>query len=165
MSGAVMMVLLGVLPIDAAYRAVDWRTVFLLAGLIPLGTAMDNSGTAAFMANGLTSLLADSPTVVLMLAVGLLATLFSLFMSNVAATVLLAPLVMIVGAEVGVDGRALALLVAVCASNSFVLPTHQVNALFMSPGGYRNADYIRAGGFMSLLFLVLAVGTVWLLFV
>jgi di/tricarboxylate transporter len=165
MSGAVMMVLLRVLPIDDAYRAVDWRTVFLLAGLIPLGTAMDKSGAATYVANGLTSVLAGSPTLVLMLAVGLLATLFSLFMSNVAATVLLAPLVMIVGEEAGVDGRALALLVAVCASNSFVLPTHQVNALFMSPGGYRNADYIRAGGIMSLLFLVLAVGTAWLLFV
>jgi di/tricarboxylate transporter len=165
MSGAVMMVLLKVLPIDAAYRAVDWRTVFLLAGLIPLGTAMDKSGAAAYVANGMTSLLAGSPIIVLMLAVGLLATLFSLFMSNVAATVLLAPLVMIVGNEAGVDGRALALLVAVCASNSFVLPTHQVNALFMSPGGYRNADYIRAGGLMSLIFLALAVGTIWLLFV
>ena len=157
-SGAVMMVLLRVLPIDDAYRAVDWRTVFLLAGLIPLGTAMDKSGAAAYVANGLTSLLAGSPIVVLMLAVGLLATLFSLFMSNVAATVLLAPLAMIVGAEAGIDGRALALLVAVCASNSFVLPTHQVNALFMSPGGYRNADYIRAGGIMTVLFLAIAVG-------
>ena len=165
MSGAVMMVLLRVLPIDDAYRAVDWRTVFLLAGLIPIGTAMDKSGAADLVANGLTSLLAGSPAIVLMLAIGLLATLFSLFMSNVAATVLLAPLAIIVGAEAGVDGRALALLVAVCASNSFVLPTHQVNALFMSPGGYRNADYIRAGGIMSLIFLVLAVGAVWLLFV
>jgi len=164
MSGAVMMVLLRVLPIDDAYGAVDWRTVFLLAGLIPLGTAMDKSGAAAYVANGMTSLLADSPTIVLMVAVGLLATLFSLFMSNVAATVLLAPLVMIVGQDAGVDGRALALLVAVCASNSFVLPTHQVNALFMSPGGYRNADYIRAGGIMTLLFLAIAVGTVWLFF-
>ena len=165
MSGAVMMVLLRVLPIDDAYRAVDWRTVFLLAGLIPLGTAMDKSGAAAYVANSMTSLLAGSPTIVLMVAVGLLATLFSLFMSNVAATVLLAPLVMIVGQDAGVDGRALALLVAVCASNSFVLPTHQVNALFMSPGGYRNADYIRAGGIMTLLFLAIAVGAVWLLFV
>ena len=68
------------------------------------------------------------------------------------------------GEQAGVDGRALALLVAVCASNSFVLPTHQVNALFMSPGGYRNADYIRAGGIMTLLFLAIAVGAVWLLF-
>jgi di/tricarboxylate transporter len=141
MSGAVMMVLLRVLPIDAAYRAVDWRTVFLLAGLIPLGTAMDKSGAAVFVANGITSLLAGSHTIVLMLAVGLLATLFSLFMSNVAATVLLAPLVMIVGEKAGVDGRALALLVAVCASNSFVLPTHQVNALFMSGASCRSSSW------------------------
>jgi len=165
MSGAAMMVLLRVLPIDDAYRAVDWRTALRMAGLIPLGTAMDKSGAAVYVANALTSLLAGSPTLVLMLAVGLLATLFSLFMSNVAATVLLAPLAMIIGKEAGVDGRALALLVAVCASNSFVLPTHQVNALFMSPGGYRNADYMRAGGIMSLIFLVLAVGAIWLLFI
>jgi len=157
--------LLRVVTIDAPYAAVGWRTVFLLAGLSRHGAAMDNSGAAIFVANGLTSLLAGSPTVVLMLAVGLLATLFSLFMSNVAATVLLVPLVMILGEEAGVDSRALALLVAVCASNSFLLPTHQVNALFMSPGGYRNADYLRAGGIMSLLFLVLAVGAVWLLFI
>jgi di/tricarboxylate transporter len=69
------------------------------------------------------------------------------------------------GAHSARHGRALALLVAVCASHSFVLPTHQVNALFMSPGGYRNADYFRAGGIMSLIFLVLAMGAVWLLFV
>ena len=93
------------------------------------------------------------------------ATLFSLFMSNVAATVLLVPLVMIVGQEAGVDGRGLALLVAVCASNSFVLPTHQVNALLMSPGGYRNADYLRAGSGMTLLFLAIAVVLVYALFV
>ncbi len=164
MSGAVAMVLLRVLPIDAAYRAVDWRTVFLLAGLIPLGTAMDKSGAAAYVATTLTSVLSGSPPFVLMLAIGLLATLFSLFMSNVAATVLLVPLVMLVGLEAGISGRALGLLVAICASNSFLLPTHQVNALFMSPGGYRNADYLRAGGVMSLMFLFIAVTTVWLLF-
>ena len=165
MSGAVAMVLLRVVPIDAAYRAVDWRTVFLLAGLIPLGTAMDKSGAAAYLANTLTTLLANGSPLLLMLAIGLLATVFSLFMSNVAATVLLVPLVLLIGQDVGINGRALALLVAVCASNSFVLPTHQVNALFMSPGGYRNADYIRAGGIMSAVFLFIAVGAVWLIFV
>jgi di/tricarboxylate transporter len=165
MSGAVAMVLLRVLTIDAAYRAVDWRTVFLLAGLIPLGTAMDKSGAAAYLAHGITTLLAGSSPLMLMAAVGLLATLFSLFMSNVAATVLLVPLVMVIGQDAGVDGRGLGLLVAVCASNSFVLPTHQVNALFMSPGGYRNVDYLRAGGGMTVLFPGIAVAAVWILFV
>jgi di/tricarboxylate transporter len=165
MSGAVMMVLLRVLPIDAAYRAVNWRTVFLLAGLIPLGTAMDKTGAAAFLANGITSVLGDSPAIVIMFAVAALSSLFSLFMSNVAAIVLLAPLLMIVAEQAGIDGRVLVLLAAVCTDNSFVIPTHPVNALFMSPGGFRNADYVRAGGIMSLIFLALAVGTVWLLFV
>lgn len=165
LSGALAMILLRIVPIDEAYRAVDWRTVFLLAGLIPLGTAMDKTGAAVFLANLITSLLTGSHPIVLMAAVAALATLFSLFMSNVAATVLLAPLVMIVGAEAGIDGRGLALLVAVCASNSFVLPTHQVNALFMSPGGYRNADYLKAGGMMTVIFLFIAVASVYLLFV
>jgi di/tricarboxylate transporter len=164
MSGALAMVLLGVITLDEAYRAVDWRTVFLLAGLIPLGAAMEGSGAAAYLANGLVTVLQGSPPMGVMLAFASLATLFSLFMSNVAATVLLVPLALGLGEETGTDPRALALLVAVCASNSFLLPTHQVNALLMAPGGYRNSDYLRAGGLMTLLFLLVAVGGVYLLF-
>jgi len=164
LSGAVAMVLLGVMPIDEAYRAVDWRTVFLLAGLIPLGVAMDNTGTAAWVAGGVTALLAQSHPLLLLISVALLATLLSLFMSNVAATVLLVPLVMLMAKSTPVPAPALGLLVAVCASNSFVLPTHQVNALLMSPGGYRNADYLRAGGAMTVLFIVLAVAMIYFVY-
>ena len=84
-------------------------------------------------------------------------TLFSLFMSNVAATVLLVPLAVLMAQRFDMDPRGLALLVAVCASNSFILPTHQVNAFLMTPGGYKNKDYLKAGGGMTLLFLVVAV--------
>ena len=77
---------------------------------------------------------------------------------------ILVPLVIIMGQKVGIDPRALALLVAVCASNSFVLPTHQVNALLMSPGGYHNVDYIKAGGIMTILFIVIAVALIYLIF-
>lgn len=164
LSGAVAMVLFRVVPIDAAYRAVDWRTVFLLAGLIPLGTAMEKTGAAAYVAQQMTGALERSPTIVLLAAIAGLATLFSLFMSNVAATVLLVPLVLVIGERVGIDGRALALLVAVTASNSFVLPTHQVNALFAGPGGYRNADFVKAGGVMTLLFLVIVIAAIALLY-
>jgi di/tricarboxylate transporter len=157
LSGAVAMVLLGVLSIDDAYQAVDWRTVFLLAGLIPLGIAVDQTGGAMFIADKAAAVLQGAHPVWIFFAVAVLATLFSLFMSNVAATVLLVPLVMMMGRMAGTNPRALALLVAVCASNSFVLPTHQVNALLMGPGGYHNKDYIRAGGVMTLLFLVIAV--------
>jgi di/tricarboxylate transporter len=90
-----------------------------------------------------------------------LSTVFSLFMSNVAATVLLVPFAIVIGRESGLDPRALALLVGVSVANSFVLPTHQVNALLLSPGGYRNADYIRAGGIMTLIFLLVATTMVY----
>lgn len=161
MSGALAMVLLRVIKMDEAYKAVDWRTVFLLAGLIPLGVAMDKTGAAAWVAGQMMLVLEGSSTLVILLAVAVLTTLFSLFMSNVAATVLLVPLVAQIGLSSGVDPRALALLVGVAASNSFLLPTHQVNALLMGPGGYRNADYLKAGGIMTILFIAIAVGFVY----
>lgn len=164
MTAAAGMVLLRVITIDEAYRAIEWRTVFLLAGLLPLGIAMDRSGAASWLASGAVSLVSGTHTLVLMTAVALLATLFTLFMSNVAATVLLAPLAMLMAPDWGVDPRALAILVAVCASNSFVLPTHQVNALLMAPGGYRNSDYLKAGGGLTLLFIALAVPLVYAIF-
>jgi di/tricarboxylate transporter len=165
MTGALAMILFGVVPIDEAYRAIDWRTVFLLAGLIPLGIAMDKTGAARYVAYNMMHLLEGSHPLVVMTAVAVLSTLFSLFMSNVAATVLLVPLVMVVGQISGISPRALALLVAVCASNSFILPTHQVNALIMSPGGYLNKDYVRAGGLMTLIFILIAVGLIYVIFV
>ena len=83
----------------------------------------------------------------------------------VATTVVLVPLAMGLGRLVDVDPRGLALLVAVCAQNSFVLPTHQVNALLMAPAGYRNRDYLRVGSLMTLAFLAIAVTGVYVLFV
>jgi di/tricarboxylate transporter len=164
LTGAVAMVLFRVTTLDEAYRAIDWRTVFLLAGLIPLGMAMEKTGAAAYVADAMADHLLQSHPLVILTAVAILATVFSLFMSNVAATVLLVPLVMMLGRAEGIDPRGLALLVAVCASNSFVLPTHQVNALYMSPGAYHNRDYLRAGGIMSILFIIVSVGMIYLFY-
>ncbi len=165
MTGAIAMILLRVVPIDEAYNAIDWRTVFLLAGLIPLGIAMDKTGAARYVAYNMMHLLEGSHPLLIMTAVAVLSTIFSLFMSNVAATVLLVPLVMVIGNMSGISPRALALLVAVCSSNSFILPTHQVNALLMSPGGYRNRDYLRAGGLLTLIFISIAVVLIYVIFV
>ncbi len=160
-SGALAMILLRIISIDDAYQAVDWRTVFLLAGLIPLGIAMDKSGTVGYLAHQLMYVLQGQHPLLILLAVAVLSTVFSLFMSNVAATVLLVPLVINMGRLASLDPRMLALLAAVCASNSFILPTHQVNALLMSPGGYHNSDYLKAGGIMTIIFIILAVGIVY----
>ena len=103
------------------------------------------------------SVIQGSHVVIILLAVTLITTMFSLFMSNVAATVIMAPLVINMGQIAGIDPRPLVLLVAIAAGNSFILPTHQVNALFKTPGGYRNIDYLRAGGALTVLFTIVAV--------
>jgi di/tricarboxylate transporter len=154
MTGAIGMILSGVLRIEEAYQAVSWKSVFLLASLIPLGLAVETSGTAAWIAEQTLSLLGGVPTWVLQLAVAVLATFFTLVMSNVGATVLLVPLAVNIAIGAGANPAVFALTVALATSNSFFLPTHQVNALIMGPAGYRVTDFMRAGGVMTVLFLV-----------
>jgi di/tricarboxylate transporter len=156
------MVLSGVLSMDEAYDSVSWKTVFLLASLIPLGDAVQDSGTAAWIAQEVMRILGDVPGWVLQAAIAVLATFFSLVMSNVGAAVLLVPLAIGIattaqGAGIDVDPRVFALTVGIAASNSFILPTHQCNALVMGPGGYSVKDFIKAGGVMTVLFLVVAL--------
>ena len=158
LTGAVAMVLTRVMSIQEAYRAIEWKVVFLLVGLIPLGIAMQKSGAAEFLAQNVMGVVEGSHVLVLLTTVGVLATVFSLVMSNVGAVVVLAPLVVSIGMLAGVDPRPLVLLAAVCAGNSFVLPTHQVNALLMTAGGYKTRDYFKAGGGMTFVFLAVAVG-------
>jgi len=156
-TGAIALVLTRVLTMQEAYQAIDWKVVFLIAGLIPLGVAMQKTGAATFLAQQVMILVQGSHPIFIILTVAVLSTLFSLFMSNVGAVVVLAPLVMSMASIARLDPRPLALMAAVCAANSFILPTHQVNALLMSSGGYRNADYFRAGGGMTVIFLVVVV--------
>ncbi|MFO7830555.1 MAG: SLC13 family permease [Desulfuromonadaceae bacterium] len=165
LTGAIAMVLVGVLSIQEAYEAIDWKVVFLLAGLIPLGLAMQKTGTAAFLAAHLMGLIQGSHPVFILLSVAVLATVFSLLISNVGAIVVLAPLVMNMATMGNLDPRALALMAAVCAANSFILPTHQVNAMIMSVGGYRNADYFKAGIGLTLIFILLVVTVFYFFYV
>ncbi|MDO8891755.1 MAG: SLC13 family permease [Sulfurimicrobium sp.] len=153
MTGAIGMILSGVLRIEEAYHAVSWKSVFLLASLIPLGLAVETSGTAAWIAQQTLSLLGGLPIWVLQLAIAVLATFFTLVMSNVGATVLLVPLAVNIAIGAGANPAVFALTVALATSNSFFLPTHQVNALIMGPAGYKVADFMRAGGIMTLLFI------------
>ena len=163
LTGAAGMVLAGILTADEVYRAIEWKIIVLIGGLIPIGIAMEKTGAAALIGGFLTGALAGAPTIVILIVVAILATFLSLIISNVAATVLLVPLVLVTGMELGVDPRALALLVAVCAQNSFILPTHQVNALLMGPGGYTTRDYLKTGGVMTIVFIAVAVTLMYLI--
>lgn len=154
MVGAVGMVLGRVLDMEEAYNAVSWQTVFLLACLIPLGVAMQQSGAAAYLAALALSFMDGFPVWGIQLFLAIIATAFTLVMSNVGATVLLVPLSIQMALGVGADPAIFALTVALATSNSFLIPTHQVNALIMGPAGYKVKDFMKAGAGMTILFLI-----------
>ncbi|MBT5032009.1 MAG: SLC13 family permease [Proteobacteria bacterium] len=154
MAGAIGMIITGVISIDEAYEAISWQTVFLLACLMPLGLAMEYTGAAAWLASEVLRIMDGASIWQVQFTLGVLATVFTLLMSNVGATVLLVPIAIQIALGVGANPAMFALTVALCTSNSFLIPTHQVNALIMGPAGYRVADFLRAGGGMTILFLL-----------
>ena len=162
--GAIGMIVTKVLSIDEAYSAVSWNTVFLLASLLPLGQAVQLTGTAEWLAFQVLLLLEGWPVWSLQAVIALLATVFTLVMSNVGATVLLVPLAVSIALAAGGDPAIFALTVAISTSNSFLIPTHQVNALIMGPARYRVADFVRAGGGMTLLFLLVSISMMNLIY-
>lgn len=164
LTGATGMILSQVLTIEEAYEAVSWKTVFLLASLIPLGLAVETTGTAKWIAEQVLVVVGDQPLWVIQAAVAVLATFFTLVMSNVGATVLLVPLAVNIAIGAGGNPAVFALTVAIATSNSFLIPTHQVNALIMGPGGYRVPDFMKAGGIMTILFLVVMMFMMNLIF-
>jgi di/tricarboxylate transporter len=164
MTGALGMVITRVLSVDEAYQSVDWRTIFLLAGLIPLGIATEKTGTAAWIAHSVLDLIGTVSPLVLLTVIGILSTLFTLVISNVGATVLLVPLVVNMAIAAHADPRMAALVVGLATSNSFVLPTHQVNALYMGPGRYRTFDFLKAGSLVSIVFLVVMMVMIKLIY-
>ena len=164
MSGALGMILTKVLSIDEAYQGVDWRTVFLLSGLIPLGLAMQKTHAASWLAYHLLNMIGTPSPSVFYFIVALLTTILTLVVSNVGATVLLVPLVVDMAGTISVDPRLAALVVGLAASNAFMLPTHQVNALYMGPGGYKSIDYIKAGTPLSIIYLLILTGIVVLVY-
>jgi len=162
--GALGMILTQVLSIDEAYGAVSWKTVFLVASLIPIGLAMELTGTAAWIAQQAMVLLGGLPDIAVQTVIAVLATVFTLVMSNVGATTILVPIAISIALATGANPTMYALIVALSTSNSFILPTHQVNALIIGPGGYRVADFVRAGGGMTVIFLVVMLAAVNLVF-
>ena len=157
MTGAVGMIVSGVITMDEAYKAVSWKTVFLLAGLLPLGIAVETSGAADYVVQHLLAAIGDVSPWVLQVMIAVLAGGFSLVISNVGATVLLVPFAINLALATGADPAMFALTVAISTSNSFLIPTHQVNALIMGPGNYRVSDFLRTGSIMTVLFLVVSL--------
>jgi di/tricarboxylate transporter len=131
---------------DEAYSSIEWKAVFLVAGTLPLGIAMEKTGTAQLIAEFMVDAISGLGPLALLAGFYILTNLLTQFMSNAASTVLIAPIAIQAAQQVGSDPRALLMAVAVAASAGFLTPVaHQSNVLVMGPGGYRFGDYFRLG--------------------
>jgi di/tricarboxylate transporter len=157
LTGAIGMVVAGVLTMDEAYDAVSWRSVFLLAGLLPLGHAVETSGAANYIALHVVAAVGDVAPVFIQALLAALAAAFTLIVSNIGATVLLVPIAINLAVATGADPAMFAMTVAISTSNSFVIPTHQVNALILGPGGYRVGDFLRAGSVLTAIYFLVSL--------
>jgi di/tricarboxylate transporter len=153
--GAALMVLCGCLTMDEAYRHIEWRAVFLIAGMIPLGIAMENSGAAQMMADAVVGTAGAWGPRALLAALFLLATATAQAMPNAVVTVLLAPIAITTARELGLAPQPLVMAVAIAASAAFLSPVvHPANVLIMGPGSYRYGDYLRVGLPLTLVVFV-----------
>jgi len=156
--GAALTVLFGCLTMDEAYRFIEWKAVFLIAGMLPLGIAMQQTGAAEFLAEGVVSLVGGFGPRAVVAALFVMAALSAQVMPTAAVAVLLAPIAMNTAADLGISPYALMMTVAMSASASFLSPVaHPANVLTMSPGGYRFTDYIRVGLPLTLVVLVVVL--------
>lgn len=165
MTGVAGMLITGVLKMDEAYAAINWKTVFLMACLIPLGWAMDSSGAAAWVAgHTLARLPEGTPVWLLEIAVGLLTTAFSLVISHVGATIVMVPIAINLALAAGSDPTAFALIVALSASNNFMTASNPVMSMITGPAGYTAKELWKVGGPLSLIYTGIVVLVVNLLF-
>ncbi len=157
MLGCVAAVLTRCISLQDAYDSVDWFVIFLLAGMIPLGLAMENTGAARFIASGILDLTSSWGPAALLSAFYLLTTLFSSVMSHNAAAVVLVPIGVATAQELGLDPRPFLIAITFAASSSLATPFgYHTNLMVYAPGGYRFADYLKAGIPLNLLFWVIA---------
>jgi len=154
--GVALMILTNCLTMEEAYRSINWKAIFLIAGMLPMGIAMEQTGAAQFLANGMVGLIGGLGPLVVMVGFFILAALTSQFMPNPAVAVLLAPIALSTANDLGISPYPLMMVVAVSASTAFISPVgHSANVLVMGPGGYRFSDYLKVG--IPLTLVVLAV--------
>jgi len=155
---AVIMVLTGCLSIEEAHESIDWRTVFLVAGMLPLGMAMEATGAAQYLADIMVEALGDYGATALLAGVYLLAALITQAMSNAAAIVLIVPIAVNTAQALGANHLTFTMAVVIGAATSFLSPVgHKANVLVFGPGGYRFFDYARVGALLTVALLIVSM--------
>ena len=156
--GSVAMVLTGCLTMDEAYESIDWRTVFLVGGMLSLGIAMENTGTTQFLADNLLGLLGDYGPLGLLAGIYILSALITQPMSNAAAIVLIVPIAIDTALGMGANHLTFTMAVVIGAATSFLTPVgHKANVLVFGPGGYKFADYARVGALLTVFLFVVSM--------
>ena len=154
-AGAALMVAFRCLSMEDAYRAIDWKSVFLIAGMIPLGTAMESSGAAKWIAEGVSAVAEPFGLWGILLGIYLLTALATTIVPTTALVLIMAPIAIGTSVKMGLDPRLLMMGVALAASASFTSPiSHPANVLVMGPGGYRFVDYVKMGAFLALVVMI-----------
>ncbi len=158
--GGVLMILTGVLSMDEAYQSIEWKSVFLIAGMLPMGIAMQNTQTALFLAQQITNAVGNFGSLAVLMGVFLMTALLTEAMSNAAATVLVTPIAIDAARTLGANPQAFVMAVVIAAATSFLMPIgHQANVLVFGPGGYRFFDYTRVGVWLNILIFIIVALT------
>lgn len=156
--GATGMLLGGCLTMEEAYNAVDWKVVFLLGGILPLGLALEQSGAALWMADTILKPFAGFGPLMVQAALYICTAILTETMSNNAAAVILSPIAFSLSAAMNADPRPFLVAITFAASTSFATPIgYQTNTMIYAPGGYRFMDYTWVGGPLNLIFWALSV--------
>jgi len=156
--GAVAMVLGRCITIEEAYKAIDWKVIFLLGGIIPLGLAMQQTGTAQWLANSILKPLIQLGPVAMLAFLYLITAMLTEVMSNNASAILLVPIALSVAEIMGVSARPFLIAITFAASTSFATPIgYQTNTMIYAPGGYQFSDYARIGVPLNIIFWITTV--------
>ena len=154
--GAALMVLFRCLTMEEAYRAIEWKAIFLIAGMLPLGTALDQTGAAKLIAEGVVDLTGGFGPMGVMAGLVMVTLLATCIVPTAALVVLMAPIIFNTSASLGISPHALMMAMALAASSSFTSPVaHPANLMVMGPGGYRFMDYVKAGIALTVIVFVL----------
>ncbi|MEE8426514.1 MAG: SLC13 family permease [Woeseiaceae bacterium] len=156
--GGTIMVLTGCLTMEHAYRAIDWRAIFLIAGMLPLGTAMQDTGAATYLAGQVMTLLGDAGPWPVIMGLYVLTAVATMIIPTAALVVLMSPIVISAMADMGLQPATAMMAVAIAASASFTSPiSHPANILVMGPGGYRFVDYLKVGVPLTIVVFIAAM--------
>lgn len=159
LGGALLMILSGVLSMDDAYKAIEWRSIFLVAGMLPLGTAMTRTGAADLITHGVLAVLGGWGPLAILAGLIALAVLLNQAMAGAAVAAVMAPIAIQTAQRIGADPRAFAMGTALACSFAFLTPLGSpVNILVMGPGGYSFRDYFRVGLPLVLLLFAVVLG-------